>query len=55
MNQRRKLPGPQGLKPACLAVRSGTAESRALPKTIYEMASDCSLIAYFYEDMVSSL
>src|ERR1019366_6627375 len=36
-----RVSGPQGLKPAFLLAGSGTAKSRALPKTIYE--TSCSL------------
>jgi hypothetical protein len=32
----RKVKLPQGLKPAFLLTFSGTAGSRALPKTVYE-------------------
>jgi tetratricopeptide (TPR) repeat protein len=39
MNRRCDLWLPQGLKPASLLPLSGTTESRALPRTIYEMAS----------------
>lgn len=39
MNLRSKLPVPQRLKPSSLLVPDGTTERRALPKTIYEIAS----------------
>ena len=34
------FPGPQGLKPAFLLARNGTAEAVPYPKPIYEIASE---------------
>jgi len=39
MNRESKLRVPPVAKAACFAAPSGTAGSRALPKTIYEIAS----------------
>jgi len=41
MNRGSRPPVPQGLKPLSLLALGGTAKSRALPKTVYEIAFRC--------------